>query len=205
MSTTRLMMLGVVRILQPAHGYLLRQELLSWDVQHWANIQPGSVYSALKTLTSGGYLAEVEAAGAVSGGSKAARTAYRLTPQGAAEFERLLREHLWDVDVIDGSRLMAAMSFMWALPREEVLDALANRVTQLEGQLGGTRAGAGQALKNPEIPDHVQELFLVTAARIRGELTWTRAALTRIRDGAYAFAREDQSWLPASARAARAT
>ena len=201
MSTTRLMVLGVVRILQPAHGYLLRQEMLSWNVQQWANIQPGSIYSALKTLTAGGFLTEVDAAGAVSGGSKAARTAYRLTAQGEAEFERLLREHLWNVDVVDGSRLMAGLSFMWALPRGEVLDALANRIAQLESQLAGSRAGASQAVKNPETPDHVQELFLVTAARIRGELTWTRAAIERIRRGDYLFSDDDARWAPPSARA----
>src|SRR6478609_9086405 len=100
MSTTRLLVLGVVRIMQPAHGYLLRQELLSWNVQTWANVQPGSIYSALRTLTASGFLEEV---GSQPTGSKAARTAYRLAATGEAEFLRLLREHLWQVDTIDGS------------------------------------------------------------------------------------------------------
>ena len=200
MSTTRLMVLGVVRILQPAHGYLLRQELLSWDVQTWANVQPGSIYSALRTLTASGFLEEV---GSQPTGSKAARTAYRLAATGEAEFLRLLREHLWQVDTIDGSWLMAGLSFMWALPRQEVRDALASRVTHLESLAVANKAGAGAALKNPEVPDHVQELFLVSAARVRGELTWTRAAIGRIERGDYHFADEPGPWAPASKTSAR--
>ncbi len=38
MSATRLLVLGAVRIFQPAHGYLVRRELLSWDVENWAAI-----------------------------------------------------------------------------------------------------------------------------------------------------------------------
>jgi hypothetical protein len=35
-SATRLLVLGAVRIFQPAHGYLVRRELLSWGVENWA-------------------------------------------------------------------------------------------------------------------------------------------------------------------------
>ena len=51
MSSTRLLVLGVVRIFQPVHGYDVRRELLSWRVDQWANVAPGSIYNALKTLT----------------------------------------------------------------------------------------------------------------------------------------------------------
>ena len=39
-STTRLMVLGVVRILQPVHGYDVRRELLSWNAENWGHIIP---------------------------------------------------------------------------------------------------------------------------------------------------------------------
>ena len=60
MSTTRLLLLGVVRIFQPAYGYQLRRELLTWNVQEWANINPGSIYTGLRTLAKHGYLQELE-------------------------------------------------------------------------------------------------------------------------------------------------
>lgn len=41
MSTTRLLLLGAVRVFPPVHGYLLRRELLSWQVEDWAHVEPG--------------------------------------------------------------------------------------------------------------------------------------------------------------------
>ena len=38
MSATRLLVLGVVRIFQPVHGYFVRRELLSWRAESWAAI-----------------------------------------------------------------------------------------------------------------------------------------------------------------------
>ena len=63
MSSTRLLVLGVVKVLQPVHGYELRRELRSWHLEEWANIQLGSVYSALKTLEKDGLLAATEGRG----------------------------------------------------------------------------------------------------------------------------------------------
>lgn len=60
MSTTRLLVLGAVRIFQPVHGYYLRRELLTWRADQWAALNPGSVYNALKTLTKDGFLEEVD-------------------------------------------------------------------------------------------------------------------------------------------------
>jgi hypothetical protein len=42
MSSTRLLILGAVRIFQPVHGYFVRRELLSWRADQWAKINPGS-------------------------------------------------------------------------------------------------------------------------------------------------------------------
>ena len=50
-SSTRLLVLGCVRIFQPVHGYFLRRELVSWEVDQWAHVHPGSIYNALKSLT----------------------------------------------------------------------------------------------------------------------------------------------------------
>ncbi len=49
-STTRMLVLGVVRIFQPVHGYDVRRELVSWHAEEWGNVAPGSIYNALKTL-----------------------------------------------------------------------------------------------------------------------------------------------------------
>ena len=59
MSANRLLILGAVRIFQPVHGYFVRRELMSWHADAWANLNPGSIYNALRTLTREGFLEEV--------------------------------------------------------------------------------------------------------------------------------------------------
>src|ERR1700759_1617376 len=102
MSSTRLLVLGVVRIFQPAHGYLVRRELMSWRVDQWAALHPGSVYNMLRTLTRDGMLEEAEPAD-----GKPHRTSYRLTADGETEFLTLVREALWQVDPYDPRTLLA--------------------------------------------------------------------------------------------------
>ena len=57
MNSTRLLILGAVRIFQPVHGYFVRRELLTWRAEQWANLNPGSVYNALRTLERDGFIA----------------------------------------------------------------------------------------------------------------------------------------------------
>ena len=47
---TRALVLGVVRLFEPINGYQVTRELLSWRVEDWARLKPGSVYSMLGTL-----------------------------------------------------------------------------------------------------------------------------------------------------------
>ena len=49
-SATRLLVLGAIRIMQPVHGYDVRRELLTWRLEELANVKPGSIYSAIRTL-----------------------------------------------------------------------------------------------------------------------------------------------------------
>ncbi len=45
-----MLVLGVVTIFEPANGYQIRRKLLSWRVEDWADLKPGSVYSMLTAL-----------------------------------------------------------------------------------------------------------------------------------------------------------
>lgn len=59
MSATRMLVLGVVELVGEAHGYVVRRELKSWAADKWANVQPGSIYHALKSLVKDGLLEPV--------------------------------------------------------------------------------------------------------------------------------------------------
>jgi hypothetical protein len=55
-----LLVLGVVRMYGRAHGYQVRRELLGWSADKWANVQPGSIYHALKKMTAKEQLEQVD-------------------------------------------------------------------------------------------------------------------------------------------------
>lgn len=190
-TPTRLLLLGVVRIFQPAYGYQLRRELVTWNVEAWANINPGSIYSGLRTLARHGFLAETQSE---NEGQGAGRTVYRLTAEGDQEYFRLLREELWHVNHVDSTGLMTALSFVWSLRRDEALAALERRITQHESAIASQAFHERGILDSPGTPNHVVEQVRLGYARNRGELEWTRDLLGRLREGAYSFVGEDPDW-----------
>lgn len=184
MPATRLLLLGTVRLFQPVHGYFVRRELMSWHADAWANLNPGSVYNGLRTLTREGMLEEV---GTEARGGRPARTTYQLTGDGDAEFLLLLRGALWGVRTFEPAELMAAWSFAWALKREEVIAALEHRVEQIEASGRHTRFAIEDLSRSPTTPDTVAEHYRLTQARLDGEAQWAGELIGRLRGGAYWF------------------
>jgi DNA-binding PadR family transcriptional regulator len=193
--TTRLLVLACVRFMQPVHGYDLRRELLSWKADEWANVKPGSVYGAIKTLHRDGLL-EVE--GVEQGGSRPERTRYRITPEGDKEFESLLRTALWSAEQPKYPYLVAASLFP-AVPREEVCVALRARLkhfeaedARLDSEIVRILAGHG----NPAlggIPHHVADSLRLAQLHVQAEMQWSRETLARIESGGLGFFRPTDS------------
>lgn len=193
MSTTRLIVLGAVRIFQPAHGYQVRRELLSWEVDRWGNVNPGSIYHALQSLTRDGLLRPAETG---ADGGRPARTSYELTPDGEQRFLSLLRQALWTVDEQDPTAVLAGLNFMWALPRAEVRDALRARGRALQNRVSALGHALLDVERNRRVPAHVRELQELTRDRFAAELRWVRRAAERIDQGAYHFADEPGEYVP---------
>ena len=127
MSSTRLLILGLVRTFQPVHGYDVRRELLSWHADEWANVAPGSIYHALKKLADEGLL---RAVAVEQVGARPARTTYEITALGEEEFQDLLRRGWWDLQPTMNP-FWAAYSFIGAMPREQSSGALRHRAQRL--------------------------------------------------------------------------
>ena len=194
-SATRLLILGSVRIFQPVHGYFLRRELVSWRVDEWASVHPGSIYNALRSLARAGLLEEVLTS---SAGSRPARTTYRLTPTGEHEFFDLLRSALSATD--DPIAFLAAINMTSTLPRTEVVDAVQLHVSGLEQHVARSQALVEEMLASPEVPDTATEVVRIIMARTAGELAWARDYLDRVRGGAYSFVGEAPGWTPTAAQ-----
>lgn len=180
MSSTRLLVLGAVRIFQPVHGYDVRRELLSWRVDQWANVAPGSIYNALKTLTKEKFL---KVAGTGQIGGRPERTQYSLTADGEKEYQALLRATWWKVTPpLD--ELMPALCFMPSLSAEELTAALEHRIATLEGALKHLEFSRKEIVP-PETPEHVKELYDRMHAILAAEIPWARTLMGRLGRGVY--------------------
>ncbi|WP_308439998.1 PadR family transcriptional regulator [Asanoa iriomotensis] len=188
MSATRMMILGVVRLAQPVHGYDVRRELLSWGADRWANVQPGSIYHGLRKLTEEGLLREV---GTDQVGGRPARTSYEITDRGEAEFETLLRDLWWNVSP-PTDPFFAAFSFLPALPRSEASAALRNRASVLRASVSGMRSSLESRWISELKPTHVAWMFELSIARMEGEIAWCERIAELIDSGV--------SYLPDSLR-----
>jgi DNA-binding PadR family transcriptional regulator len=184
-STTRLLVLGVVRIFQPVHGYDVRRELATWRAEEWANVAPGSIYNALKTLARDGM---IEIVGTDQVGGRPERTTYKLTSDGEKEFQVLLRRTLWNVEEpIDP--LAPGLSFMWVVPRAEMIEILRHRVAVVRGKVKGLEFAIEQ-LTDPYSKDQVAEMLRLAAARAAAEIPWAEKLIARLERGEYTFADE---------------
>jgi DNA-binding PadR family transcriptional regulator len=178
-SATRMMILGLVNWMQPVHGYDVRRELLSWNADKWANIQPGSIYHALRKLTDEGLLREVATEQV---GSRPARTTYEITPAGVDEFETLLRQSWWQVREAPDP-FLAAFSFLPALPRKEAAAALRNRAQLLRASVASMRTSLESDWIRESKPVHVGWMFELWIARAEADIGWCEGIAERIEAG----------------------
>jgi DNA-binding PadR family transcriptional regulator len=178
MSATRLLILGLLRWMQPAHGYDIRRELLSWSAEKWGDLRPGSVYHALKTMAVDGLLEEV---GSERVGNRPARTTYRLTDRGEIEFRELLTKFWWDYDTVYDPFLVA-LSFLPALSQREAAAALRNRAKLVAATIDAARVHLDSDWMAAK-PPHVAEIFRLGIARGEAEIAWCERVAERVDRG----------------------
>jgi DNA-binding PadR family transcriptional regulator len=178
-SATRMMILGLVRTLQPVHGYDVRRELLSWQADKWANVQPGSIYHALRKLAEEGLLREVDTAAV---GSRPARTRYEITDKGTAEFESLLRDLWWNLRAVPDP-FVAAFSFLPSMPRDEAVAALRNRARVMRAGNETMRDSIASRWMKDLKPRHVTWMFELGMARAEAEVAWCERIADLVESG----------------------
>lgn len=183
MSATRLLVLGVIRMHGSAHGYQVRRELLSWSADKWANVQPGSIYHALKKMTAEKLLEQVESAG--SNGPD--RTEYRLTEDGETEFQVLLSQALSSPSGTTSPEMSAAITFMTVLPRARVISLLQHQLVRLEGDQRSAKLLSEQSQGWGQ-PAHVYELYRLWEMDAEAALNWLRELIGRLEAGEYDMA-----------------
>jgi DNA-binding PadR family transcriptional regulator len=187
---TRLLLLGAVALFEPVNGYQIRRELVSWQVDRWAHVNPGSIYHGLSTLTRQGHLRRHDLRDA---GRDVA--VYELTDDGRVELDRLLRTSLETVDFYDRVAFHAAFSMLPLLGHDTVLACLETRQAALQALLDEYPAAA--AAKGEMGPPHAVRSLELYRATAETEMAWLRQTIADIRAGRLPFVQgEDWGWAP---------
>jgi DNA-binding PadR family transcriptional regulator len=173
-----MMILGLVHMMQPVHGYDVRRELLSWNADKWANVQPGSIYHALRKLSEEDLLREVATEQV---GARPARTTYEITAKGSAEFITLLRNNWWNL-VAPPDPFMAAFCFLPALPRVEAAAALRNRAVQLRAGIQQLQSAMSADWVDFK-PTFVNWMWELAVERSEAEIAWCERVAKRVEAG----------------------
>ncbi|MCW2760198.1 MAG: hypothetical protein JWR85_399 [Marmoricola sp.] len=188
-TETRLLLLGAVAIFEPVNGYQIRRELVSWGVESWANIRPGSIYNGLATLAQRGDLVRHD----LRDGSREVAV-YELSDQGRAEFRRLYDGAVTEVRPTSPLAFQTAISMLPLVTRAEATVLLEQRLANLERQVE-------EALASPPDPEHTPPHALAMVEywnRVAAvERDWLMSLLLRIADGDLAFLGEEPDWTPA--------
>jgi DNA-binding PadR family transcriptional regulator len=177
--TTRLVILGLLRE-RPLYGYEIKS-IIEDHMGDWTNIAFGSIYFALGKLAEEGF---IEILATEQAGNRPSRNIYQITATGKNEFLRLLRG-VWREFDRQFFPFDIALFFMPALPREEVLGYLGERVAQLETVLSHLDEHQSEQTGKDEVPALANEIFAHTRTHLQAELGWMRDLHARVTSGEY--------------------
>ena len=190
-TATRLLVLGAVSLFEPVNGYQIRRELMSWEVDRWAHINPGSIYSMLTTLAKEGHVDLHQ----VRDGNREIAV-YTTTGAGRDELATLFGHAMETVEALDPLPLHTALSMCTMFPRATVRRHLERRVRVLDGSLRTSREER-DAYSAAAVPPHVVRLLDLSLATLTAERDWLVEVLAEIEAGGFvAFADEPADWRP---------
>lgn len=185
---TRMLLLGAVALFEPVNGYQIRRELLSWQVDEWAHVNPGSIYNGLGTLTKQGHLVRHDL---VDGGRPVA--VYELTASGREELDRLVRSGLEEVSLVDRTAFSAAFGLVPLISPEQVLRSLVVRRRGLEEVVRRLATPDAPDAPDPAPPHALRGVVLWLDLAV-AELAWLRETIELLKKGGLPL--DPSTWTP---------
>lgn len=186
-STTPLLLLGAVALFEPVNGYQIRRELVSWQVEQWANVRTGSIYHALAKLAESGDLSRHDLA---DGPREVA--VYQITEAGRARLITLVEAAITEVNVYDRRAFQAAFGLLPAVGNARALTLLEQRLTRLTAEC---QAQVIDPAEYPYAPPHALRGAQMWAEMTRAELAWLAGVVEDLRSGHLTFD-PAQGWAP---------
>lgn len=168
--TTRLVVLGAIRRLEPATGYDVQSYLFGMAADRWLALRSGSIYGMLRSLRRRS-LIEADA-------EESAR--HVMTAAGRKEHDTLLIIALRTLpETGDTAELRAALHFADLLQAEAVRSALTDRLAAIDGALSDIDAridAAGPAGNSPFVTHKAG----LEHALLRAQSEWLRNLLDQV-------------------------
>lgn len=134
---TKTMILGLLKSFGPLSGYKIKTMLDLSQTALWANVQPASIYHALRKLEAEGSvtLDTLEQTGL--------RTSalYKITDKGNEELKLLLEQAFATSSVLFPSVLYTALTFIHELPSATIREALVKQEQEMITLIGEMQAG----------------------------------------------------------------
>ncbi|KGN30987.1 hypothetical protein N802_05125 [Knoellia sinensis KCTC 19936] len=189
-TETRLLLLGTVMLFEPVNGYQLRRELLSWEVDEWAHVNPGSIYSGLTTLAKQGLLDRHDL---VDGTREVA--VYTSTKAGREEFSRMWVSAIEQVDPLSPLPFHTAIALMPLNDREVVRATLQTRLARIDATAREQMSRKGDM---SAFPPHVRSLADLWMGLIQTDREWVVNLIGRLDRGELALQGDESSWAPPS-------
>lgn len=184
---TRTAILGLLASGGATHGYDLRQQMASMNMDRWASIRLASIYAALKQLAKEGL---VEVGERSRQGNRPTRTAYGITSAGYGQLLDLLRES-WLRGGPSGRPVDLALLFNAFLPAEEIAALLAERTASFRAtvqQIADLRAKSD--IPVPGVAAAIDDLFDHSLRVLALEIEFSEHIQQRLRQGAYSLTTE---------------
>lgn len=164
---------------RPMHPYEMASVLRSRGKEKSIKINYGSLYTVVQNLEKHGF---IEVTGVQRQGRRPERTLYGLTEAGRGEMHDWLSE-LIQLPEQEYPRFEAALSMITALPPEEAIVLLGERVRRLNFKVAAARGVLKQALGQEGLP----RIFLIeteyAAAMWEAEATWIKAFVEELQGG----------------------
>lgn len=168
---------------EPLHPYGLRQRIREWGKDQVVNVTPNNaIYQIIERLERSGLIAVLETA---RNERRPERTVYEATAEGVRTAHGWLLEML-STPSAEYPEFPAALAFLAAIPDEEKVRTLTERVKAIEDHLARLKAEVKKDIE--AYPGGLDRIFVVETeyaqAMMEAELGWVRSLVDDLRSGA---------------------
>jgi DNA-binding PadR family transcriptional regulator len=173
-SAIRLFVLGTLATAGPLHGHQIRQQAQTDRTEVWADVQPGSLYGALKRLAAEGLIHEVRTE---RQGNRPERTVYEITDQGRGALAAL-RDDALERIASSNDPFDLALALSRDLPEEYLERIVTARVAALRSRESSLRLRVDKA--DPYVNEAERMVLLHLVERAAAEVRWHEDLLARM-------------------------